>query len=74
MRDIRQYARQTNIRLVSGGFLLLFIIGGGLVYLFYGWRAAAMAFVCLLLGLAPLFLIWIALMLQGWFTKWVEKE
>jgi len=57
MRDIRRYARETNIRLVLGGLLLLFTVGDGLIYLFYGRNAAILGFVCLLAGLSPLLLI-----------------
>ena len=62
-RDLRKYAGQTNVRLVAGGILLLFIIGDGLIYLFLGRGAAVMGFTCLLLGLAPLVLIWLVLWL-----------
>ncbi len=60
-RDLRQYAHQTNIRLVAGFVLLLFIVGDGLIYLFYGRNAAVMGLVCILSGLAPVVLILVAL-------------
>ncbi len=41
-RDLRKYASQTNFRLVVGGLLLLFIIGDGLIYYFYGKGAAVL--------------------------------
>ncbi len=60
-RDLRHYARQTNARLLAGFVLLLFIVGDGLIYLFYGKSAAATGLFCLLAGLAPVVLIIIAL-------------
>ena len=51
-RDLRQYARQTNFRLIVGFILLLFIVGDGLIYLFYGQGAALMGLICLLGGFA----------------------
>ena len=66
-RDLRQSARQTNIRLFVGFLLLLFIVGEGLIYAFYGIQAALLGLVCLLAGLAPLLLIMLAL----WGIDWI---
>ena len=60
-RDLRRYARQTNIRLLAGFILLLFIVGDGLIYFTYGPAAAISGIVCTLAGLAPLALIFISL-------------
>ncbi len=40
MRDLREYSKQTNIRLALGAFLLLFIVGVGLIWFIYGGNAA----------------------------------
>jgi hypothetical protein len=69
-RDLRQYARQTNLRLIVGFIVLLFIVGDGLIYLFYGQRAAIMGLVCLLSVTLPLGLILIAL----WVIDWVARR
>jgi hypothetical protein len=61
MRNLRDYARQTNRRLVAGFVALAFVAGGGLIYLFYGWPAAGFGLACMAAGLAPLLLIWLAL-------------
>ncbi len=57
MRDLREYSRQTNVRLALGAFILLFIIGVGLIWLIYGGNAAGMALTCLLAALFPVILI-----------------
>ncbi len=57
MRDLRQYARQTNVRLALGAFILLFVVGVGLIWLIYGGNAAGLALTCLLAALAPVILI-----------------
>lgn len=62
-RDLRRYARQTDIRLIIGFVLVLFIVGDGLIYIFYGQGAAIMGLVCLLAGLSPVVLILVALWL-----------
>lgn len=61
VRDLRQFARETNLRLIVGGLLLVFIVGDGLIYLFLGEQAAVLGLICLVIGTAPLFLIWLVL-------------
>lgn len=60
-RDLRKYARQTNVRLIAGFILLLFIVGDGLIYVYYGREAAFLGLICILLGIAPLILIGLTL-------------
>jgi hypothetical protein len=72
-RDLRRYARQTNLRLFLGGILILFLVGDGLIYLIYGKNAALMGLVCLMIGLAPLFLIWLILTLMAWVTNKIDQ-
>ena len=31
-RDLRRYSQQTNVRLVAGGILVIFVVGLGLIY------------------------------------------
>jgi len=69
IRDLRRYAQQTHARLIFGGILLLFLVGDGLIYIFYGREAAILGFVCLLAGLAPLSLIWLALTILDWIVR-----
>jgi hypothetical protein len=62
-RDLRRYARQTNVRLFIGFFLILFLLGDGLIWHFYGLAPALFGLLCLVGGTAPLILI--ALILWG---------
>jgi tryptophan-rich sensory protein len=57
LKDLREYARQTNVRLAFGAFVLLFVVGVALIWVFYGERAAGMGFICLLAALFPVILI-----------------
>ncbi len=52
-RDLREYSKQTDRRLVIGALLILFIVGGGLIWWFYGTGAAGLGITCLMAGLAP---------------------
>jgi len=73
-RDLRKYARQTNIRLAVGAVLLLFIIGDGLIYLFYGGGAAMLGILCLLGGMVPVVLVILVLMLFDWIQKRANRD
>lgn len=59
MRDLRAYRRQSNFRYIVGILLLLFVVGEGLIYWFYGGNAAWLGFLCLVGGLVPLGLIYL---------------
>ncbi|MGZ6347631.1 MAG: hypothetical protein ACXWNC_08730, partial [Anaerolineales bacterium] len=62
-RDLRKYIRQTNVRLVVGALVLLFVVGDGLIYLIYGPGAAIAGFLCLLGGMAPVILVILIILL-----------
>jgi len=73
-RDLRQYARQTNVQLAVGAFLLLFVLGLGLIYLIYGPAAALSGLLCLLGSLVPIGLILLALYGIDWIVKRENKK
>ena len=68
-RDLREFAKQTNIRLAIGAFVLLFGVGIGLIYFIYGPGAAGVGLLCLLGSLVPIALIMLALYGIDWFVK-----
>jgi hypothetical protein len=72
-RDLRRYARQTNIRLLVGFIALLLFVGLGLIYLFYGKGAALMGLLCLAIALLPLFLIGLSLLIMDYLIKRARK-
>jgi len=73
-RDLRKYARQTNIRLAVGGLLLLFIVGDGLIFLVYGGGAALVGFLCLLAGLFPVLVIVLVMIILDWIAKRANQD
>ncbi len=68
-RDLREYAKHTNIQLIVGAFILLFGVGIALIYLIYGPGAAGIGFLCMLGGLLPIALILVALYGMEWIVK-----
>jgi len=73
-RDLRKYARQTNIRLAIAAVLLLFIIGDGLIYIFYGGGAALTGILCLLGWMIPVVLVVLVLILFEWIQKHADHD
>ncbi len=69
-RDLRRYAKQTNLHLLLGFILVLFLIGDGLIFLFYGRNAALMGLICLVGAFVPVGLILFAL----WVIDWVARK
>ena len=73
-RDLREYAKQTNVRLGAGAFLVLFIVGIGLIYFIYGPGAAMMGALCLFAGLTPILLIVLSLAILDWIQKRANRD
>ncbi|NWG34167.1 MAG: hypothetical protein HXY42_06965 [Chloroflexi bacterium] len=69
MRDLRKYAQQTNVRLGVGIFLLLFVVGLGLIWIIYGGGAALAGLLCLLAALLPILLIFAVFIFMEWILK-----
>jgi O-antigen/teichoic acid export membrane protein len=73
-RDLRKYARQTNIRLSIGFAIIIFLVGDGLIYYFYGREAAIMGALCILLGLVPLFLVFLAFLAMDLVIRFLQDQ
>lgn len=73
-RDLRKYAKQTNLRLLVGFFIVLVVVGGGLIYLIYGKGAVISGLVCMGAGLAPLVLIWLVMALIDRVVRKINEE
>jgi hypothetical protein len=73
-RDLRKYARQTNLRLIAGALLLLFLVGDGLIYFIYGKGPALMGLLCLLAAMVPVVLVVSVLLLLDWIRKRADRE
>jgi hypothetical protein len=70
----RTYGRQTTVRLIIGGLVLLFIVGDGLIYLLYGSTAAITGFLCIGGGLVPIGLVALVVWLMGWVAKRANRD
>jgi cbb3-type cytochrome oxidase subunit 3 len=73
-RDLRKYARQTNVRLGVGAVLILLIVGVGLIYFIYGPGEAVTGLLCLLAGLSPIVLIILSLAILDWIHQRANRS
>lgn len=73
-RDLKKYASQTNVQLIFGGFVLLFVVGLGLIAIFYGTGAALVGLLCLIGGLVPIGLVALFLFGLDIFVKKINKD
>ena len=51
--DLRKHFKQTNKRLLVGFFVLVLLVGDGLIYLLYGRWPALMGLLCLAGAMVP---------------------
>ena len=73
-RDLRKYMKDTNVRLIVGALVGLFIVGDGLIWLIYGFGAAVMGLLCMLGAFIPIGLILLLLNLSDWIVKRANRD
>ena len=74
MRDLRKYSRQTNTGLVAGTISLVFIVGLGLIYIFYGQSSAVTGLACLLVAFIPIILVILSLWVMEKIVKKANQD
>ncbi len=72
--DPRRHRAQTERRLITAGILILFVVGGGLIYAFYGRGAWLSGLLCMGAGVLLLLLLWGILNLLDWLSKAHDGE
>lgn len=73
-RDLRKYAKDTNLQVAVGAILLLLFVGLGLIYLIYGLGAALTGLLCILAAFLPIGLIFLFLFGMDWFVKYANSD
>lgn len=61
----RKFARSTDLRLFLGFAILLYVVGGGLIWLFYGTAAMLLGGICITGGLGMIALLYGLVSLVG---------
>jgi hypothetical protein len=73
-RDLRKYMKGTNVRLIVGALVALFVVGDGLIWLIYGFGAAVMGLLCMIGAFVPIGLILLLLNLSDWVVKRANRD
>ncbi len=68
-RDLRKFASETRLRLITGGLGLVFVVGLTLIGVLYGSQAAWLGLLCLLAAFLPVGMVMAALWLFDWISK-----
>lgn len=72
--DLRRYKSQTLTRLIIWGVILLIVVGGGLIWLFYGLGAALMGLFCIFSMFIPIGMIWLVMVGLDKLVKKLNEE
>lgn len=68
-RDLREYTKNTKVRLVFGFVVLVFLVGDGLIWIFYGQGAGLAGLGCLAAALLPVGLVVLFLGIADWVVR-----
>jgi hypothetical protein len=69
--DPVRFVRTTEGQLVAGFFVLLYVVGGGLIWFFYGMGGALLGWFCMTGGLLFFLLLYGIVTLLGW---WANRD
>ena len=69
--DPVRFVRTTEGQMVIGFFILLYVVGGALIWNFYGHGGAILGWVCMTGGLLFFLLLYGIVSLIGW---WANRE
>lgn len=72
--DLRRHRERTDRNLLLGFFALLFLVGGGLIWLFYGSGAAALGVGCMAVGAVLVGLVLLVMLGLQWVSDWLERR
>ncbi len=72
--DLRRHRETTDRNMLFGFFAVLFIVGGGLIWMIYGGPAMAVGLVCMVGGAMLTGLVFLIMLGLQWVSHWLEKD
>lgn len=73
-RNLREFRRRLDFRLLLGFFLILLLVGDGLILLLYGTSAALAGLLCIVAGACGLAALWAILTLLDLLSRWPDDS
>jgi hypothetical protein len=71
---LRRHRTTTDRNLLIGFFVVLFVVGGGLIAWFYGTGAAVLGLLCMGLGALLAALVILVVFSFEWLSNWLENR
>ena len=72
--NYRSHREQTDRNALIGFFILLFIVGGGLIWLLYGNGAAVLGIGCIVVGAGMAAIVMLIMFGLQWLSDWLDKR
>lgn len=72
--DLRRYQLITDRNLLIGFFVVLFVVGGALIYLFYGLGGLSTGLLCMLGGALLAGVVVLVVFGFEWLGRWLEER
>lgn len=72
--DLRRYQTITDRNLLIGFFIVLFLVGGGLIYAFYGVGGLSTGLLCMLGGAVLAGVVVLVAFGFEWLSKWLDNR
>lgn len=72
--DLRRYQTATDRNLLIGFFIVLFLVGGGLIYFFYGVGGLSTGLLCMLGGAVLAGVVVLVAFGFEWLSKWLDNR
>jgi hypothetical protein len=72
--DLRRYQTATDRNLLVGFFIVLFLVGGGLIFLFYGVGGLSTGLLCMVGGAVLAGVVVLVAFGFEWLSKWLDNR
>jgi hypothetical protein len=72
--DLRRFRNATDRNLLIGFFIVLFVVGGGLIYIFYGPGGLLTGLVCMFGGAVVAGGVVLVTFGFDWVSQWLEDR
>jgi hypothetical protein len=72
--NLRGHREQTDRNALIAFFVLLFIVGGGLIWLLYGNGAAVLGLGCIVVGAGLAAIVMLIMIGLQWLSNWLDRR